>query len=293
MKSYCFSSLQASLVAAFALAAAPVAHAVVITEDFSGYTAPTTLGGLTTVAGAGTSGGGWLNGWRSSTSGNVALTAQVLNASPIGSGGNYFSSTLTANAATGSTQVMAIGRAYDVTGNSLADVTALHINFDFRVDSIPGTMRYDLFENQVRATGATSTSYNFRTVGGFWNTISGTGATLTATTLAFTAGTTYSFAIVLNPTNSTWSYTISDGTNSVSGSSLGFRTTGFAVDAAAGSVGGRWFEVIGTETTDVSSQATTFSLDNLSISTIPEPSSAAALAGSALLGFAALRRRRR
>lgn len=275
------------------------ARAFTASEDFSSYSTPTTFSGanLAGAAGAGTAGtgaagNGWLNGWRSASS-TVTAGAQVINTSPVNSGGNYLSGTFTSNSTGTTADSIALGRAYDVTGGSLAGETSLYINFDFRADSVPSTMRYDIFENLGRATGATSASFNFRTVGGFWNTIAGTGSTLTATTMAFNAGTTYSFAIVLNPVNATWSYSISDGTASVSASSLGFRVASFDTDATAGSAGGRWFEVVGTETTNVLSQTTTFSLDNLSISTsaIPEPSACALLVGATVLGLVSLRRR--
>lgn len=282
-----------------ALALLALAHlpgrAVTITEDFNSYTASAgDVSGLGAVPGFGTTTGGWLEGWRSAST-TVSAKAKVLNTTPVNSGGNYFSGTLTANSSGTSLDSIALGKAYDVAGNSLASVSALYVNFDLRIDSINGsTMRYDVFDNNTRGTGVSLASWNFRTVNGFWNTVSGTGSTLTDTTMAFTTDTTYSFSIVVNPTNSTWTYTISNGSKSVSSTSaLDFRTAGFATDTVSGSVGGRWLEVAATETSNVLSQSTTFSLDNISISTaaIPEPSTYALLSGVALLGFVLLGRR--
>ena len=274
------------------------AHAVTIVEDFNQYTASDTAISsttLTNVPGYGTTGGGWLQGWRSASSSGATTSVKVLNTTPLNSSGNYFFGTLTSNATTtGTKDSFGLCKAYDVTGNSLASATAIYTNFDLRVDSTTTTMQLDIIDNQTRGTGSVNGSWQIRTVNGFWSVVSGT-STVTSTGLAFAAGTTYSFAIVSNPTTFKWDYTISDGSTSVSGSGLDFRVSSFTVDSTTGSVGGRWFTVAASETTDTASQSTTFSLDNISISTsaIPEPSTYAVLVGAASLGLVVIGRRRR
>ncbi|CAM2978727.1 PEP-CTERM sorting domain-containing protein [Rariglobus hedericola] len=283
------------------LAAAVPARAFSAAEDFSSYSAPTTFTNAAVIstagagtAGTGASGNGWLTGWRSSTSTGLAQTVGVNNSSPVNSGGNY----LTANIVTKSDgadvgkDATSIARAYDVVGGGLAASSAVTVSFDFRVDAIDtANMRYDLFDNSTRGTGATSASYNFRTSNGVWGYFNG--ITLVETTMAFTAGTTYSFSIVLNPIASTYTFSLGNGVTSVSGTSAAFRNSGFATDAATGSVGGRWLTFNANETTNVLGQTTTFSVDNISISAVPEPSTYALFSGAAFLGTAALRRRSR
>lgn len=275
---------------------APSVRAVTIVEDFNQYTASDTpVTGLTAVPGFGTTGGGWLQGWRTASTSGATASVKVLDTTPVNSGGNYFSATLTSNpTATGTKDAIGLSKAYDVAGNSLASATAIYTNFDLRVDSITATMQLDIIDNAARGTGNVNGSWQIRAVNGFWYVLNG--GTATSTGLAFNAGTTYSIAIVSNPTTFKWDYTISDGSTSVSGTDKSFRVNSFVTDTATGSVGGRWFLATATETTDISSQSTTFSLDNISIGTsspIPEPSTYALLAGVVSLGLVFVGRRQR
>lgn len=271
-------------------------QAVTFTENFNSYTASSTpVTGLTAAPGFGGATGGWLTGWRSASSWATPASARVLDTNPVRSGGNYFAGTFTANSATGTADSIALNRAYDVTGNSLATVTALYYNFDLRIDSFnAATMSFDLSDNAGRSTlGNSGSSWEIRSVNGFWNVFNS--STPTPTTMAVTADTTYSFSIVMNPVTKKWDYSIGNGSSSVSGSALNFRGSAFATDNTSGSVGGRWFTIGAFETTDTASQAATFSIDNISISTtspIPEPSAFALLGGAVALAAAATRRRR-
>lgn len=281
------------------LAAASLAHAFTAAENFGSYTAGTNFGtsALTSAAGAGdagtgAAGNGWLNGWRSASS-LTAPTVNIVNTSPLSGGGNYLAATLTANTTT-TLDSIAVGRAYDVTGGGLASAGTFLVNFDFRSDAIDGsTMKFDLFESSFRATASTNTgaSYSFRTENGVWKYFNG--AALVSTGLAFTSGTTYSFNISINPATFTYSFTISNGSTPVSISNAAFRAANFNTDATAGSAGGRWVEFSAAEISDVAGQAASFSVDNISVSTIPEPASAALLLGLGGLGLSAMRRRRR
>ncbi|MFA6961665.1 MAG: PEP-CTERM sorting domain-containing protein [Opitutaceae bacterium] len=278
--------------------------AVTITGDFSDYTAPSSEGpALTTAAGFAPPGGnstGWLNGWRSaghSGGAGATVTAQVLDTSPINSGGNYLSGVFTANSvASGTKDGFSLTRAYDVAGNSLASATALYVNYDLRVDSINvSTMNINLFDANVRSTTGSSTVSSWQIVvqNGVWRAYNG-GTLTTLSGLSFNAGVTYSVAIVANPTTFKWDFTISDGLSSVSGTNFGFRANNFSTDSTTGD--GRWIGFGAVESTDIASQSATFSLDNIYIGTtaaIPEPSSYALLFGAASLGLMLIGKRRR
>lgn len=288
------TKLRALALPALALVAlSSAAQAVTITENFNSYTASETpVTGLAASPGFGTTTGGWLTGWRSASS-TTAATARILDSSPFTGGGNYMSGTLTANSTTGALDRIALNKAYDVAGNSLASATAIYTNFDLRVDSMPATMNLEILDNGARGTGNINASWILRISNGFWSVFDG--STVTSTGFAATAGTTYSVSIVSNPVTFKWDYTISNGSTSVSGTSLDFRTSSFVTDNTAGSEGGRWFLVTASETTDIAGQSTTFSIDNIVISTtapIPEPSTFALLGGVVALGAAATRRRR-
>lgn len=281
--------------------ALPSAFAFTAAEDFGSYSPPVnfTNASLIGTAGAGTAGtgaagNGWLNGWRTSTSTGLAQTVGVSDTTPVNSGGNYLAATIVTKSVVTDTikDSTSVARAYDALGGGVAAAGSLAIGFDFRVDGIDAAnMRYDLFDNATRATGATSTSFNFRATGGVWNYFDG--ETFVATAMAFDAGVTYSFDIVLDTVNSTYSFTLGNGSTSVSSSSAAdFRAAGFATDTATGSNGGRWLTFNASEINNVLGQSTTFSLDNISVSTVPEPSAFALLAGASALGFVAARRRR-
>jgi hypothetical protein len=296
------STLLASTALCTVVLSSVTALAFSAAENFSDYTSTTAFSStdLTSSTGAGTagtgaSGNGWLNGWRTASTSGTSSSLRVTDTSPVNSGSNYLSASLASSSSTGTLDAISVARSYDVAGGALATANAFSMSFDFRVDTINASrMSYDIFDNKTRSTGAssTNTSFQFRAVNGVWNYFDGS-STPVATTMAFAAGTTYSFTISLNPVSSTYSFTISDGTSSVSASAINFRASGFATDTTSGSNGGRWLTFTGTETTDTAGESTTFSMDNIVITTaaIPESSSFAALAGLTILGLAVLRRR--
>jgi hypothetical protein len=275
-------------IALTALALVPV-HAVTITEDFNSYTASSTdVTGIGGAPGFGGTGNGWLSGWRNSVS-NTTVTAKVLDTTPVNSGGNYFSTTI-ATGATTSVDRGAIGRAYDFTGNSFA-TTAYNVNFDFRVDTANANLRYDIYDISNRASAPNgNTSWQLEVHDGFWFVRNG--ATDTSTGMAFSAAITYSISLTVDSATSKWSYNIDNGSTTVSASALSFRGSGTAgTDTTP--AGARWLMVAASEITDAAATSITFSLDNVSISTIPEPSTYALLLGAAAVGAVSLRRRRR
>lgn len=274
-------------IALLALGVVPL-HAVVISDDFTNATP-----GTANVTGANTftgdhAGSGWLAGWRAASS-NTTVTAAVLNDPPVKSGGNYFSGTI----ATGANTALdrgGIGRPYDFTGSSLA-TTPFQVSFDFRVDSKSATLNYDIFDTNTRSPNLTSNiSWQLEVVGTSWYVRNGATDTLISG-MAFAAGTTYSISVGVDIASAKWSYSISDGSTTVSGSALSFRGAGYT--NTDGTTGGRWFEVIASEGSDSNGASTTFSLDNVMISTIPEPSTYALLFGVATLGAVCIWKRRR
>ncbi|MFA6286645.1 MAG: PEP-CTERM sorting domain-containing protein [Opitutaceae bacterium] len=275
-------------IALLVLVALPARAALPIVENFNSYTAsPTDVTGIGSSPGFGGTGNGWLSGWRSSTS-NTTVTAKVLDTTPLNSGGNYFSTTI-ATGATTSVDRGGIGRGYDFTGNSLA-TTAFNVNFDFRVDTLVANLRYDIFDTSARGFSPNSnTSWQLEAHDGFWFVRNG--ALDTSTGMAFSAATTYSISIGVNTATSKWSYSIYDGSTTVSGTALNFRGNGTNTDTNP--AGARWFMVTAGEIADAAAASTTFSLDNLVISTIPEPSTTALLFGAATLGAVCIWRRRR
>lgn len=252
-------------------------------DDFSHYSTPAKFSSraVTDVAGAGdpgtgAKGNGWLNGWRSAST-SVIPTVTIINTRPLAFGGNYLSAVLAAHgSATGTADAIAIGRAYDASGASLASAGPIQIGFEFRADDIAtDTLRLDLFESGFRASSSTAngSTYCFRTIGGYWHYFDG--INLQSTGMAFKVGVTYTFSITLNPGACVYAFTISDQSGSVAISDAAFRARNFDTDPAAGTTGGRWLQFGVAETTDVAGQAATISIDNLFITAKPHPTPSA------------------
>lgn len=288
-----------------ALAATP-ASAIVIADDFSGYTAnPATnlsvnpggggqwLGNST--SGFGATGSGWLIGWRNSSDNTGGSnSSHVLNTTPLVSGGgNYFSYTV--NTAAGNTvATSALARAYDATAVSVGGTTAFSTSFDFRADSVTGDIRFNLSNSNSRTASYDGTAtWVLSAYNGYWYAGDGAGNNFVNTGVAFATGVTYSFSIEENPVTKEWSVTIFNGATSVALTDLAYRTGSW--NTGGGSItDARWLTFAATEIisgTSVGASAS-FSVDNIVISSIPEPSAAALLLGMTALGTILVRRRR-
>lgn len=257
--------------------AALSAHGFNAEDGFGDYGTPAKFdsSALTQPAGAGypgtsAKGNGWLNGWRSAST-NVLADLTVVNTRPLAFGGNYLSTVLSAHgAATAFIDAVAIGRAYDVAGASLASAGTIQIGFTVRADEIAAdTMRLDLFESGVRASSSTAngSSYCFRTQDGYWHYFDG--VNFHSTGMPFEVGATYTFAITLNPVTCTYSFSISDQATSVTITDAAFRINNFNTDTATGTTGGRWIQFGAAEVRDVAGQSATISIDNLFITANP------------------------
>jgi hypothetical protein len=273
---------------------ATVRAALPITEDFTGYSTGAvpssgTSSFLADPGFGGTSSGAWLTGWRSALS-NVTASGLVSASSPLNGGGNHLTASLKASSSSTALNSGAIGRSYAAVANSLTTTTHA-ISFDFRLDALPSTMSFDIYDASSRSNAANaSTAWQFSSNGGVWSYRNG--ASTEVTTMTVDVGTTYSFSINVNPVTFKYDFSISNGTTSVSASAVSFRNNSFATDTSVGFEGGRWLEFGAAETSDVFNQIATYSVDNFSIGAIPEPSTYALLTGTSLLGFAFFRRRR-
>ncbi|AHF94756.1 hypothetical protein OPIT5_25835 [Opitutaceae bacterium TAV5] len=276
-------------------------RAIVISDDFSSYTASdttnlsgTSSGQLGHSNGFGPIGAGWLRGWRSSSNNTGGTTsAYVLDTNPLLVGGNYFSYTVTTVAGNG-VATSSLLRPYDATGVSVGGTTAFSTRFDFRADSVTGSVRFNLSNSNSRTASYDGTAtWVLSAYDGYWYAGNGAGDNFVSTGLAFETGVTYSIAIHENPETLRWSVSISDGATSRTLTDLNFRTSVWATGGGDSIADSRWLTFAAAEVfsgTSVGASAT-FSVDNIQISTVPEPAAVALIFGAAIIGFAALRRR--
>ena len=237
----------------------------------------------------GTAGAGWNNGWQGGTGGSSG-TITLSNSAPLNGGGNYLNVVNTRTDGNGS----AISRQYTTFGD--VDLAGVYtIRFDFRAESTNtgwnGANDYFRFTDRNTAGNDTlaSSTFAIQAVSGSanWQFYNGdragtsNAAFYTDSGLAFAFGVTYTFTIEVNAPTKSYSVHVTDGTNSVTMSDLGWRT--------GNATGGHLHFV---SRRDNTGDVREFSFDSISIGVIPEPSAFAALAGLAALGLAASRRRR-
>ena len=169
------------------------------------------------------------------------------------------------------------------------------MSFNFRADTATPILRYDIFDSKVRASSSATSQTSWRVVayGGKWYASDGAD-TLRDTTLAFAAGTTYSFDITQDPAHLSWGLTITDGTTTKSIADLDTRTSTWGTDVAP-QLGARWLTFGASEIIDGTSVGTTarFSVDSIKKKTdIPEPNAISLIFGSLALVPVILRRRK-
>lgn len=192
----------------------------------------------------GQSGGEWLEAWVPLGT----ITASVVDATPLGSGGNYLS-------------LADVGGGEGVTRQFLAPTTySYRLMLDLRVDDIPtsGTINLSTGSSRLVYTNDTNYVQARAYVNDKWR-FDGDGTT-EVSTISLVADTTYHFDFLIDPVDKKYTATVSDGSNSDSTDWLSFRNqTTLAANP--------FFE-LGAQT---GASPYTFSLDNVAFA--PEPSS--------------------
>lgn len=234
---------------------------------------------------AGKAGGGWTGAWNNPTS-NITYAATVTNTSPLKAGsGNYLSITASSPGSVANSQA-SVNRQYS-SGISLTQ--EVKFEFLFRADVISSQTRYTIFDAPASqpATGANMT-WEVALNGSTWYLYSGNGAgggSEISTGLTATAGTTYAFTILANPTAKTFTVSIANTLGTVLYTS---GTTTFRSSAA--SLGGYLtFSTVDSDPSSPTSLAS--SIDGISITQVPEPGTVALL-GLGGAAFLWMRRRK-
>jgi len=221
-----FRRLALAAVASFCLEA-PL-HATTITANFTG-------GNSSTVADAytGTTGGGWLAGWRATDDSSTAFANTATTANPLNGSGSHLAATLNYNG-TATFGSGAVGRKFDpavVSSGSPYTVT-----FDLRLDSAlaNGSDKLVIFgdvsSGYAFSTGAANTFCilgNYNSGSPTWYVLDGSrdgsGGTTSSTGIALTQGTVYHFTVNVDPATRSWTVLVDNGSASYQSPSLGFR----------------------------------------------------------------------
>lgn len=291
--SHIFATL--ALTSLLAIASVASQATTLITDDLNSYAVGNSV--TTGQTHLGSIGQGWLSPWRASSGNANSVKSTITNTDSLSSGENYFSTTIITSA--GKTQQAGSGgslsRAYDATSISSSGTTAFGVSFDFRADSFDNNMRFNLADAKNRGAFYDSTAtWVLSAYDGYWHISNGT--QFTSTGLPFAAGITYSISINENPMTRMWDVTISSSSGSVQLNNLSFRTTSWAT--ATDPENGRWLtfsssEIINASETSIGDLQASFSVDNIVISSIPEPATTALFIGFLLFGLAAFRRHSR
>lgn len=210
-------------------ASTPLTFPAAIVANFGGGTLATHVDGYVGQAGA-----GWLDAWRTTSSGG-AFANTVQSASPLKGGGNY----LAAN--------------FNISGTAVTGTGAAGRKFDTRLvnDTLPHTMKFDLRLDTALANGSdkvlvfgdvgsgyafsTGATNTFVILGQYnngsplWYVQDGNragGGTTISTGLGMTQGTVYSFTVNVDPASRSWTVGIDNGVTQYQSGTLGFRSSG-------------------------------------------------------------------
>jgi len=261
----------AALVSTFALCSATVAEPLPLNFSDGGTDAAPNNTDVDGYPGVG--GGGWVGAWEKPEDFNDggSVGAEIVSANPLNGGGNYLNVDFLAGVGDQAGRG-GVSRQYD---NAERDYTQPHtITFDYRVDTLPpfwGGFTDDRIQiyDSTSSTAITSGDDTWGifaigtdwaavgTAGMVWSALTG-GFALTDLTPAMTVvpGTTYSFTIDLDPENNLYNASVTDGTNTATGTDLTFRRQ-------QGTVGGHLgFSMVGSGFADTGQ----FSVDSIHIS---------------------------
>jgi hypothetical protein len=240
----------------------------------------------------GIAGGGWATDWSTNAEGlqGATKTSTVVNTNPLNGGGNYLSTTVAGDG--GQNSRATVSRTYD---NAVVPLNAAHtISFDIRLDeaNLANFTATGDPSDYIQAFAHSANNQGEFSSGGTWlvravpnatgaswllyaGNKNGTGG-LVDSGVSFAANTVYRFVISLDPVNREYNVSI-NGT--YTSSTLGFRQNTTTANPNLH---------FGARTSAVG-ETRTFSLDNVNIAAVPEPS-VAMLGG---IGLLALLRRRR
>lgn len=293
-----FDLLSYVLVAVAVFVSPQVASAQVSTLNFSDGVGTSSYDQYTGVAG-----GGWKDGWKSARAtgtSQATYSVTVASTTPVYSGGgNYMSASLTSSGVSGgAAQQAQISRQIDSAAINLSQ--AFSYSFYFRTEdtwTTANSAQYSIYSNPTSAAGTSSgTSWSITSspeVGSVWTFGDGNGSggvTAVNSTMAVTAGTTYFFTINTNPVTETYTVSIVNTSTEVTYTSglLNWRNAN-----TASNVESEYLTFMLKDTTTGSANTLGFSLDGISLSQVPEPSSFALLFGGAALALACVSRRKR
>lgn len=243
----------------------------------------------TVDAWSGKAGEGWLTEWRITANSGVISTMNVTNASPLDSHGNHLGASLSfPDAAAGNGNIhRQYGENQEVKLNQ-----AQTVSFLLRLDSSLATLdRFRLWDGTstgalIETGSGEQASWFIRTSGSVWKFGNGgvANANLVSSGISIVAGNVYRFTLDIDPATKSYVVTLVDLTADLSYTSptLGFASNvtqvggnlNFGVTKAAGDTPLAW------------------SLDSVSVTAVPEPTSAALVGGGLLLIVAHSMRRR-
>ena len=278
--------LRAGLFALVAMSFPVALSAQVTVLDFAGGSGTSSVDQYT-----GAAGGGWASAWQFSCGAGTTVNQQtVTDVAPLAGGGNYLSLAYDASG-TGSSasQHVVVSRQIDAAAINLAE--AVRYSFVIRPDSTVNNANQAVSVasrgSATYAAGATDT-WRIDTTGSGWIIYDGTNSVTVGTLGASNlAGTAYGFDIVSDPTTKSWSVTITNLANGQTYESalLGWRSTAAVENEFLA------FSSRSSSGTEVSGMG--FSLDAISVASIPESAAVALLLGVGALGLASVGRRRR
>lgn len=237
----------------------------------------------------GVSGNGWASPWGTlinSAGGASTSSSAVESSSPLFTGGgNYLQAAFDTVGGLSNTPAMAHYRELDTGSIDLS--TSVSYNFFYRTDSSIDDAGYQIF-SRVGSPGvgtSSSDTWEIFSDSDSWRLRSGGSQIDTGVTI--NAGEVYEFSIVSDPTSQTWSVTIAgSGTNTyTSPMPLDYRNTSTTVE-------GEFLNFIIQDKNAANADTLNFSVDNISVSSIPEAGSTGVLMGLVALVLIFLRRER-
>ncbi|PAW76266.1 MAG: hypothetical protein B9S32_15565 [Verrucomicrobia bacterium Tous-C9LFEB] len=263
------------IVAGMTLALPFATNAATVIEDFEGSY-------------PGSAGSGWATAWVQTLGSGVGLNAQLTNTSPLQTGGGqYLSVSLSATSANSAT----VNRAFNnTTGIDVA--SPYQVQFALRLDAALISGQQISLYASPGSSSVTSSNVSWSIVADSTNgwlinngNKSGGVTSQVSTGLSLSSGVTYLFTIDVDPTTKAWNVSIDStaGNYDNTGAAFGFRTAATTtMTTPTLSFGGK----PGSDGTSLD-----FSIDNLSITQVPEPATPA-LIGLGIALTVVLRRRR-